>query len=67
MGDSKALLADEELRLVSGGGFENVNGRWRYIDPVTGESATGWRNDIPGWENQWIYFDSDGYMQNTPF
>ncbi len=44
-------------------GWVEENGQKYYLKD--GVKLTGWRNDIPGWEGQWIYLDPDtGVLQN---
>ena len=59
--DNKKLLNDDELNNVVGG-FDTS---YVYVDPETGLPFTGWRNDIPGWEGKWIYFNNGVIEQNT--
>ena len=46
---------------VKDGWAKTEDGNWTYT--VNGELVTGWKNDIPGWEGQWFYFDANGIMQ----
>ena len=44
-------------------GWVQDNGNWYYLNG-DGVKLTGWHSDIPGWENNWFYFDSTtGVMQ----
>ena len=49
---TKSLSADN--------GWKQVGNKWVYMK--SGVKLTGWYNDIPGWENQWFYFNDEGYM-----
>lgn len=59
--DNKKLLNDDELNNVVGG-FDTS---YVYVDPETGLPFTGWRNDIPGWEGKWFYFDNGVIVPNA--
>lgn len=44
-------------------GWVQDNGSWYYLNG-DGVKLTGWHSDIPGWEDNWFYFDSaTGVMQ----
>lgn len=45
---------------VQDGWNKNADNTWSYIKD--GKVVTGWKNDIPGWEGQWFYFDANGIM-----
>ena len=59
--DSKFELSDNELEGVSGGFDTNSV----CINPETGLPFTGWRNDLPGWEGKWFYFNNGVIEPNT--
>ena len=42
-------------------GWQEVNGKWYYLDPNSGIMKTGWWYD-PNYKG-WFYLDSDGSMQ----
>ena len=52
--------AIKETSIKEDGWNKLSNGKWQYVE--NGVTATGWRNDIPGWDG-WFYFDpSDSTM-----
>lgn len=59
--DNKFELSDDELECVLGG-FD-INSF--CINPETGLPFTGWRNDLPGWEGQWFYFNNGVIERNS--
>lgn len=59
--DNIKLLNDDELDNVVGG----VDTSYVYVDPETGLPITGWRNDIPGWNGIWLYFNNGVIEQNS--
>lgn len=65
MTDNIFELSDDELEFVLGG-FD-INSV--CINPETGLPFTGWRNDLPGWEGKWFYFNNGVIVpnSNTPF
>ena len=44
--------------VTAGKGWQETNGIWCWIDPVTGAKATGWRK----LKERWYYFESNGNM-----
>ncbi|MDQ1144314.1 glucan-binding YG repeat protein [Bacillus sp. SORGH_AS 510] len=40
-------------------GWTQIDGKWYFFNPVTGEKKTGWLED----ENTWYYLDASGVMQ----
>lgn len=44
-------------------GWAQDNGNWYYLNG-DGVRQTGWHSDIPGWEENWFYFDLEtGFLQ----
>lgn len=60
--DSKQLGTVSISISISKQGLISQDGK-TYCYDSNGQMVTGWQTDVPGWDNQWFYFDDIGVMR----